>query len=497
MSARETVFENYRWEFDLGVPEAVRQYLAEGRWPAQAEVLKTNRRRTIYRVSAAWGLIVKHDRAPGWLDRLKSLWRNAGQREYAATSFAQGRGLPAPRPVGHARRGAQSLFAVEEVLGCQKLSQAWASACNDPLRRRLLLQGLEGFARRFGAARVRHPDMHAGNILVREGDAAAECFLVDLAGLRPRNPKGRSAAWDRAGWVTQLAPAITRSEAGALLAAAGVVVPGSDGVAVWQSLLRRQGREAAARWPGRRRRLLRPSSLCEVAAAPEGTWRLFRPFPLAQAQEALRQHLENTARGTLLKNDRKRRLSRVVVDGKPLVVKEFLAPGRGPWRADRRSWMNHYRLAPDVWPVCRCHAWLEGRGRGVLILADVGPSNLQDACRTAAPAERRRLLAAAARLLAGLHALGTVPRDMKATNLVVSPGPAPWPPLYLVDADAVRFDVRVRPADRARNLRQLGENLPGLAARELLRAAVEYRREAGIGREGLRRLLADAPRRPA
>jgi hypothetical protein len=261
-------------------------------------------------------------------------------------------------------------------------------------------------------------------------------------------------------------------------------------LALWGTLLRRAGHAAARRWPGRRARLLQTSSLCDTVRTADGVWHLAPPFRLDPAQDALRQHEANVAAERLLKRDRKRRLSRVTVAGRPLVVKEFLAPGCGVWRSDRRSWLNHYRLRPEAFPVCRCHAWLQGRQRGVLILEDVGGSNLREAARTATAAGRRDLLASAMRLIAAWHAAGTVPRDLKATNFVACAAGDARGLVCQVDADAVRFDVNVALADRAAGLGQFLNNLPGeVTPREKLRAVVLYRLAAGLAQAELRLLL--------
>jgi hypothetical protein len=482
--------EQFRWHFAPTASEALRQFLTEGRWAVAAEVLKQNRRRTVYRVPGPLGLIIKHDRPPRFVDWVKAAWRHPGQREYEAGMLALERGLPAPPPVGFARRGAETLFAAVELAGCEDLRQAWRRAQADRVWRGRLLSALAVFARTFVAARVRHPDLHSGNLLVRDQGGAVECFLIDLVGARPLPAGARFAPWEALGWITQLAPSIELREVCRLLAAGGELPGAAEPLALWWAFLRRAGHDTARRWPGRRARLLRSSSLCEAGAAAEGRWRLSPPFPLQTAQEALRLHEANVAAERLLKRDRKRRLSRVLVDGRPFVVKEFLAPGWGVWRADRRSWLNHYRLGPEVFRVCRCHAWLQGRRRGVLILEDVGASNLHEAARTADAASRRNLLAAAVRLIAALHTAGTVPRDMKATNIVACAPGAARGPVCLVDADAIRFDVEVSLADRADNLRQFLENLPAeVTLRERLRVGVVYRLAAGVCRADLRRLL--------
>jgi hypothetical protein len=482
--------ELFRWHFAPALAEALRERLSSGRWADTAVVLKENRRRVVYRVPGTPGLIVKYDRAPRPIDRVKALWRHPGQREYEAGQRALARGLPVPASLGFARRGAETLFAALELPACESLQQAWLRAQVDGAWRRRLLAGLAHFAQTFAAARVRHPDMHAGNILVRDLDPLVECWLVDLAGAQPLAPGARFAVWDAAGWMTQLAPAIAGREVRHLLQAAAVAPSAADPLLAWWPLLRRAGHEAARRWPGRRARLLQSSSLCQTVDTSAGRWRLSPPFPLETAQEAWRQHQANVAAERLLKRDRKRRLSRVEVAGRTLVVKEFVTPGTGTWRSDRRSWLNHYRLGPEAFRVCRCYAWLQAPQRGVLILEDVGAGNLPATLQTAAPAARRELLVAAVRLIAALHAAGTVPRDMKATNVVAADPGAARGSVCLVDADALCFDVTVSLTDRAANLRQFLENLPAVVTRwERLRTLVAYRQASGLSLATLRRLL--------
>jgi hypothetical protein len=483
--------EQFRWHFAPEVSEALRQSLADGRWTAAAEVLKQNRRRAVYRVPGTPGLIIKHDRPPRLIDWVKTAWRHPGQREYAAGRLSQARGLPVPTPLGFARRGAETLFAAVELAGCETLWQAWRRAQSDPAWRVRLLAGLAIFARTFAAARVKHPDLHSGNILVRDRGGAGECSLVDLAGARPLSAGARFVAWDAVGWITQLAPAIEPQEARALLAAAGVLPASAEPLALWWTLLRRAGRNAARRWPGRRVRLLQTSSLCETVAVAEGVWRLAPPFRLETAQAACRQHEANLAAGRLAQGDRARRWSRVTVDGRALLVTEFLAPGCGPWRSDRRTWLNHCRLGPGGFRVCRCHAWLQGRRRGVLILEDLGGSTLDEALRTPLPADRRGLLASTMELLATLHAVGTVPGETTTRDVAVCGPGAGGTPVRLATAEVVRFGVNLSVADRADSLGQFLATLPDeVTRRERLRAVVVYRRAAGLGRAELRRLLA-------
>jgi hypothetical protein len=487
--------EQFRWCFAPDAAQTARECLLAGRWVADATVLKQNRRRTVYRVAGTPGLIIKHDRPPRLWDWLKTGWRQPGQREYAAGRLAQARGLPVPTPVGYARRGGETLSVTLELAGTEKLRQAWLRAQVDPAWRGRLLLALATFARTFAAARVRHPDMHAGNILVADHGNAAACHLVDLVGARLLPAGAPFPLWDAVGWITQLASAIEPREVRALLAAAGVLPAGVDPLACWWDLVRQAGRSAAQRWPGRRVRLLQTSSLCEAVRTPAGLWRLLPPFRLESAQEALRQH-DAQAAAAPSHAGQEPRTSRVTVGFNSFIVNEYQHQGWGLWRADRALWLNQYRLSPEGIRARRCHAWLQGPRRGILILEDTGGRTLYDATRAAPPADRRRLLTAAVRLLAALHTSGTLLRAGGAADFAVrSPGSGRGC-VCLLSAAAARFDVDVRMADRAAALMQFYGSLPAeVRPREKLRLAVVYRRATGLDRARLRRLLAECKTR--
>ncbi|MBN2452582.1 MAG: hypothetical protein JXR77_19520 [Lentisphaeria bacterium] len=491
MTSPPEAADTFRWFFAEDAPGASKESLRSGAWTREAVFVKGNRRRSIFRVPGAPGLIVKVDRPPGLADRLKALWRNAGAREFTCLRAVAATGLPVPRAVGWARRGRETLFAAIDLEPCEKLRTAWERARNDTGMRERLLPALQRFAAAFARARIVHPDMHTGNILVKDAGSRTELFLVDLAGARVLPPGREARPWHTAGWLTQLAPDLRPHEARRLLDAAGLLTPGSPANDLWPELLRRYGHETARRWRGRRCRLLATSSLCTRIEAREGLWLLRHPLDPTELMAALPGHRRQSEVGNMLKVDRKRRLSRVALPSGPVVVKEFVGPGLGLWRADRRSWFCHYRMMPDVLPVCRCLGWLRGEdGHGYLVLEDVGTRSVRDAAAGLPASARRPLLRAAMHLVAWLHLLGIRHRDLKATNFVLRDAGRPGFPVTLVDCDAVRFDTTLTDRDRARALRQFLDNLPpGVSSREKLRAAVAYRQEACLDRARLRRIL--------
>ena len=135
----------------------------------------------------------------GWLG---PLWRGrvlgAGRaiRELRVASGLAAAGAPVARP---------ALVAAERRLGLWRVAiahwhepDALDAACflaSGPGRSRTLrAAAAAGRAlRRFHDAGGRHADLHAGNLLLREGDAGCEALLVDLDRARDGPPPGPSA----------------------------------------------------------------------------------------------------------------------------------------------------------------------------------------------------------------------------------------------------------------------------------------------------------------
>jgi len=191
-----------------------------------------------------------------------------------------------------------------------------------------------------------------------------------------------------------------------------------------------------------------------------------------------------------LKRDRKRQLTRVAVADQSFVVKEYLSPGPwGVWAADCRSWLNSNRLSWYQIPAVRPFAFLhQPDGRGFLVLEDVGEQTLLHELRKEqVPAVRCKWLKAVAGLLASLHRFRIEHGDLKLANIMIRPQHDSFEiPLVLVDLDAVRFGVRMTIRQRAADLAQVLESLPGGQGSEPYRLLAEYRQAARLTRAELR-----------
>lgn len=470
------------------------ELLASRDWQGEGTIVKRNYRRTVYRLdagAAGQGVVyIKHDHPKSPRNCIKSLWRCKAQREYLAGHQLSAAGVPVVEFLGWGKRGVESFVVTREMPTAGTFLDVWRDCAEQLELRSEFLGRLADFLGVLLRAGVSHPDLHAGNVLVSRRGRQIRFHLVDVFGVRTGQGLTPGLRRRILHLAAGFAHALAEEEAVALLQRTGGWPRDVDAAAEWRDLVRGFCRDMHRRWRGRRLRLLKQSSLCSRHETSNGTWLLRRPVELGVAEAAVAQHETNFAIGrNIVKCDRRRQLSRVCVDGRQYIVKEFRRPRRLPagLRPDGRSWLNTYRLEMAQLPVARCWGWLRScDGRGYLVLDDLGDQTLIDTLQTGGTqAERREVLSAAGRLAAWLHDAGVVHGDLNSSNFMVNrEWGYPQMPLVLVDSDRIhvrRWDVSIR--SRQRNLLQTLD-LVRLAAtrRECLRFLASYRRTSGIAR---------------
>lgn len=487
------------------VPAGLRALLESGDWQRGATLIAARPKRSTYRLALAPqdppALFIKHDHPVSWRDRVKSFWRCKTEEEFLAGRALQAAGVPCVPMLAWGNRGFESWLVTAEISGARSFWSVWLDCRGDPSRRERFLRGLAAFVRVMAAAGVRHPDLHAANVLAVEADGEVSFHLLDVYGVR----LGRALA-GRQGerlllWLGGVYQNISVAEAALFLRNAGVSAGQDDFPALWRRLWHLISREGDRRWRGRQQRLLTTGSLIEEHESGQGRWRLVRGFDLTLAQAAAEaRHMEQSQETkSVLKHDAKRAVTRVQVQGQSLIVKEYRRlRWRGRWSPDARAWLNGHRLARRGIPVPQTLAWLEAtEGPSCIVLEDVGPWSLVRVLRRPdlARRERSRLLREAGIVLAKLHLSEVWHSDFKAQNLMVRDGHGPRPgPFVVVDLDQVLFGFGHQPVIahwRRRNLEQLLESfVNSFEPRAALRILAGYRYESLLSRQEMRRLRA-------
>ncbi len=283
-----------------------------------------------------------------------------------------------------------------------------------------------------------HGDLHLGNLLVDDG----RVVFLDLQ-------KARFLPW---------LPAWLRNwELGYLAYSLGEPLPEEFAhVRFWRD------RRAHTHWDSRTRRCVHET----------GGFTAFRfegqaGFRRREIDEsALRGALGALSEATLLKDQANGRLLR----SGAWILKQHASA-----RAARRAWFGGSGLEARGFATGRALAWV---GRW-LVMEDAG-ATLDAWVRSdfahASAAQRAEFAARLGSLLAALHRRGVYHADLKANNVVWSPGREP----ALLDYGRVQFRARVSRRRRVKNLAQLNAALPDEVPATLREAALaRYLAESG------------------
>ncbi len=490
----EAIFKSLppvQWHFAPGVTEGVKTRLLHASGPGTVELIKDNRKRSVYFLppasAVAPGLYIKHNHGAGPRDRVKRCWRHKGRDEYRTGLQLSKHGIATPVAVAWGEADRSQTFSVTEALpDVMDFFPAWEKVREHQDERAAFLQKLGVFLERLLGCGVYHPDMHAGNIMVRlTFPLDPAFFLLDTHGVKLKKHPLKTHIQQLYGWLSGLEQELTLAEmrhlATPLAALSGVK---DTPLELWREILQGAMQAEKRRWPGRRRRYLGKSSICQCQRLESGQWLLAGEFSIETANDILAAHQQAVADRNLLKNDRKRRLSRVLHAGRSYVVKEFLpvAGGRARGKA-RRTWLNACRLAAMALPVIQVYAlYLDRRNHGIVIFHDAGSGNLPGRLGGLPYQRRCQLINATARLVAGLHQRGVDPGDLKASNFVVSDEETAVP-VVLSDLDSIKFGHKLSWRQRQHATSQVLESLVPVNSSHLQwRFILHYAQACGMSR---------------
>jgi heptose I phosphotransferase len=522
-----------------------------------AALVKRGAGRAVFRVTSPGGIVayVKRFTALGPLRALGALAQGSpAAREHAIASALLGRGVPTARPIAWgegARLATRPLgFVATEAV---TLARSLRDVCDEerPRGRRAhaLASALGRLLRGLHEAGARPRDLHAANILLREGAPGPEMVPVDVAGWRIGGPLGVEAgARSLGGLWFFFAARTTRAQRVRFLEA----YLGSSGEADAEGRGARRARRAAldslaaacagaaerarARFLRERaRKCLRESGALErvriaggiaglarrglkaevdlgdLLAAARAAPAPRRPSSDSEGTEAAPPPPAPPGPGspfacTVLKASRGTRVIRATdTRGRSWIVKIYRRRGgtgallallRGP-RA-RRAWRAAFALEARGIPHARALACLEARGFGIdsaLVLEDLPGEDLVRLAARLDPPARRRALVSLGRAIRALHAEGIRHGDLKAANVLGREGPGGAFAFALLDVDALRAGARPpSESERAKDLAQLASRFVAGERRLPLAAFLRFLRAYGASREERRRLVARVAR---
>jgi UDP-glucose:(heptosyl)LPS alpha-1,3-glucosyltransferase len=195
----------------------------------------------------------------------------------------------------------------------------------------------------------------------------------------------------------------------------------------------------------------------------EGEWHLLNGFTMPMAQKIIHRHKLLCESEEWLKNDIKRRVTRVIVDDNSFIIKEFCKDHALPClNHGRRTWTYSQKLTDLTAP---CLAWFHDKsGHSFIIFADLGHFDLYHKEQLQRVDELPAAYHRAGGILAELHTHGIYHADTKTVNFVINDR-LKWlsSPVLIIDCDDVHFSRSISKSHQIKNLAQflsLMGNLP-------------------------------------
>ncbi len=170
---------------------------------------------------------------------------------------------------------------------------------------------------------------------------------------------------------------------------------------------------------------------------------------------AIQLHSDNVLHGRMLKDDRKRRASRIIAaDDQSYIVKEYRHPRRlSFFSTDQQGWLGSNRLVGSA----ECLGWQRKAdlAAAYLLFRDVGDSDLYMAQGLSLPLEEAgAIYQRAGEMLWGMHQQGIYHADTKPSNFVFPTAVPGRHPLTIIDCDDIRVSLFLSRRRRLKNLAQ-------------------------------------------
>ena len=165
------------WNWTAGSPGVLLPWFRGGRISG-GTLVKRNPRRSVWRVTAGDGknYYAKLEQRPFWS------FRNKAAEEFRASRMLEEAGIPCVHFAACGKNGRSAILVSEAVENAVSAKQFWFETCTaDPGKRAAFLEAMRDFLRLLFEKNLRHPDFHAGNILVRRDDCSL--LLVDPVGV--------------------------------------------------------------------------------------------------------------------------------------------------------------------------------------------------------------------------------------------------------------------------------------------------------------------------
>lgn len=466
------------------------------------------------------GLYVKEYRYAGVEHAMRMLLgMESAQREWHAAQRLKRRGLPTFDLMAKGRQArlwgpARSFLVSREIHGAYPLLE-WLGNSGGrgyPLHSQLIGE-LGSLLAMLHEHRIKHLDLHAGNLLIRPSEDRLTLQVVDFQHVRLGRPlKADERIRDLAQLIQSLNEYMDEGDVRAVLA----VYCHRAGFELSLGRLEESRKAVLKDWRQRRTRKCLKQGTSFGRLSNQGRCVHFRrDFPIEVLEQILKEAtaVKQLGGSQVLKDSQRTTVTRhlFVFGGKTwrICVKSYLARGWmdrlkylfGRSRA-RRAWVAGWGLHVREIPAPTPWVLLERRRLGVLVEEALIMEDLPEAqpmsryfretfaCTSRAGGTHRiRFLKAVAKFLAHLHESQVYHQDLKASNLLIQDNEDGWS-FTLVDHDHIRFDRPLTYREIVMNLAQLNASVAeGLSRMDRWRFLLIYSK--GASKQHIRKMARD------
>lgn len=285
--------------------------------------VKENRLRTVIAICANADsppiYYLKHDHGHGFGNRVKRLLRSKVKREFHSSLLLERHGIPCVDYVAWGQKGTEGFLLTAACPNAEPLENAWAKLRYKEAQRRMLVEQSVQLIAAMWKANIFHPDLHRGNILAVQEQDHFRLELLDVYGIRKVRNLSKKQKLRMTSIFMSIYHDLSLHEIRHLIRRVAELF--EEEPREFHKLFMRAFRcRCNAYRRKRRHKYLHESSLTTCLRTASGIWRFATDKPewlnkdfAERAIQEHRQGVESNAR--ILKNDRKRRLSRYSENG--------------------------------------------------------------------------------------------------------------------------------------------------------------------------------------
>lgn len=246
------------WTWHVSDPGKITSWFGDRERLRRECAVKGSDLRDVFRVEIGGvGHYVKYHHPDSLFQQMRSGLAPKAKNEFATARRLAALGLPVATPVGWGSRGSRSMLLTQEVPQAVPAREYWfGTAERNATLRKHFLDAFADLLQQMLAARIHHPDLHLGNLLVTANRKECRFTLVDVYGVTVGKPLDDEERFAMLRIVGALRGELHRGEAIEFFRLHKLAVSYQAADELWQRILVAEARQMERLWPKRRRQIL-------------------------------------------------------------------------------------------------------------------------------------------------------------------------------------------------------------------------------------------------